>query len=135
MANTNETRAILENEFITAWANETQIAYDNVNFDDNQSGLEEYVEIRFIVYQNENAATGDTFTRLEGALVIAIYTKYGTGSGRAYELSDLVDTYMTNKCFGDVTTRVTDPRRNGDTKEGWFSVLASIPFISDDCRV
>ena len=136
MALMNETRSVLEQEFITAWGGLTQLAYDNVPFDDNDPTITEYCEIRFLPYENSNASIGDALTRIEGALVIAIYTKYGTGTGRAYELADLVDTNMTNKCYPPgITTRVSDTRRNGDTSEGWFGLLTSIPFVSDECRI
>jgi len=132
----NETRSVLEQEFITAWGVTTPIAYDNVNFDDNNSSITEYVEIRFVPYDTYNATMGDILTRIEGALIIAVFTRYGTGTGRAYELADLVDTNMTNKCYPPgITTRVSDTRRNGDTSEGWFGLLTSIPFVSDECRI
>ena len=130
----NETRSTLEQEFINMWAGRTPIAYDNVNFDDNN--VDQYVEIRFVPYDNYNATMGDILTRIEGALVIAIYVKYNTGTGSAYEHADFIDDGMSNKCYPpSIFTRVAETRRNGDSSEGWFGLLTSIPFVSDECRI
>ena len=133
MPNINETRQILEEAFITGWGVTTPIAYDNVIEDES---IQEYVEMRYVPYDNTNASIGNTLTRLEGAMVIAIYTKYNTGSGRAWDLADQVNLIMSNKCHAQgLFTVASKPRRNGDEKEGWFSVLCSIPFTSDECII
>ena len=135
MPDLNETRYRLENAFITGWGTTTPIAYDNVYFDDD--GVDEYVLLRFVVYNTENMTIGSQLAnavRHYEALVIKVYTKIGSGSGTAWEYADQIKTLMANKGISaNLYTLEAEVRRDGDSKEGYFSVVCSIRYRSEEC--
>jgi len=134
MPNINDTRGILEAEFISQWGLTTEIAFDNSVFDDTV--VDEYVGMRFLLTTTENVAIGSGLhkcVRHYGRLSIVVNISLNQGSGKAWEYADQIRVIMENKCLSSgVFTTASETRRNGDTKDGWYSVICSIPFTSDE---
>lgn len=135
MPNINTTRSDLESLFIAGWGNTTPIAYDNVPFDNN--GIDEYVHVRFTVYDSRNFTIGSQLVaavRHTGTLIVVIYTKLGAGTGSAWDYADQIKTIMANKQVSrGLFTTESEIRRDGDEKDGYFGVICSTRYTSDEC--
>ena len=135
MPTINDTRYELEKLFINEWGLTTEIAYDNVPFDSSE--VDEFVEIRFVVYDSQNMTIGSQLNkaiRHTGALLIYIYTKLNAGSGKAWAYADSVKDIMSNKQVASrLHTLETEIRRNGDGVDGYFSLICSVRYNSDEC--
>lgn len=134
MANLDNTRKDLSNLFTTGWAGTTPIVYDNTKSTLND--FNEFVEVRFVLYDSYNMTVGSQLhkaIRHTGAFVVVIYVELNKGSGSAWKYADQVKDLMSNvQVSPTIFTLETEVRRNGDERDGYFSLICSTKFSSDE---
>jgi len=129
-----ETASKLDKMLDVGWADRTPIAIENIHFDQVEG--QSYLETKFIPYTSENvtiSSASQKRERTEGVLFIRIRTPIDQGIGLAYEYAAVITNVMNNKNpLPNLFTYVTKVRRSGDGKDGWFSLICDVPFISDE---
>jgi len=134
VANQQDTKAALEQLIADNWTI-TEIAYDNIPYKQTQ-GVEFIApHVMFDHAQNVNIGAM-TYKRVRhaGQLVIRIYTLIDTGSVRAYALGEDLITLLSNRYVGtNIVTYAGSIRRNSNEIDGFYSVILTINFDSDDC--
>lgn len=129
-----ETAAKLDNMLKVGWAGTTPIAVDNIPFTETVG--QAYLQTQFILYATYNANIGAALNlrkRSEGVLHIVIRTPINEGVGLAYSYAQTISGIMDNQNpLPNLFTYVTDIRRAGDGEDGWFTLLADVPFLSDE---
>lgn len=133
MANLFETARDLDKHLIDGWAGQTPIATDNVPYKETQG--QAFLESRFVPHMTYNVNIGNSCNRkrTEGVLSIVIRTPLEEGVGQAYTIANDLQAIMDNQCLApNLFTLASSIYRVGDTKDGWFSLLCDVPFISDE---
>ena len=87
---TVDAQIALENVFYTAWADETPIAFNNMQYD--STGVEEWVrfDVNFVKVSQMSMGADCGFQRQNGFVNIQIFTKLKEGSQRTLELIDMI---------------------------------------------
>jgi len=132
-----ETAAALNNLLNIGWAGRTDIAIDNVPY--SEVNGQAYIESIFIPYTTYNVNIGSGIDsscerkRTEGVLQIIVRTPINEGIGLAYSYSNDISGIMDNKNpIPNLFTYVTEVRRSGDNKDGWYTLICDVPFVSDE---
>ena len=110
----------------TNWA-VTPIAWDNVPY--SPVANQEWVRALLIPVDTENANLGKSTNRI-GMFWLQIFTPLKEGSGRAYELADMLSAIFANQQFSDVVCYAAETTRIGDEGNGWYQVNLKINFWS-----
>ena len=128
MANWDEINNALSTRLNDNWVT-TPIAWDNVPYDPTPN--QEWVRAAMIPTVTENAALADA-TRRQGIYAIQIFTPLNRGSGRAYELADMLSAIFSNQQFSNVVCYAAETTRIGDEGNGWYEVVLQINFWSQE---
>lgn len=134
MPDESTTKAAIEQLILDNWVT-TDIAFDNVNYAQTQG--QEFIKpvVMFSDADNINiGATNYKRVRNTGQIVIKIYTSLDSGSLRAYTLSDDLKLLLCNRYVGNnIITYAGSTRKDGAGIDGFYSVILTIDFDSDDC--
>lgn len=133
MPDLEKTKELLEVAFINGWGSTTPIKFDNLNFD--QTGIKEYVEVRFINYSSKNPNIGSGLykrKRHTGVLSIRVFVEKTKGTKKAYAYADQIASIMDNLMQSNLFTDASETRRVGETDGGWFVLIVDVPYISDE---
>jgi len=134
MPNLDTTRKDLSNLFTDGWNSTTPIVYDNIKSTNNSAN--EFVEVRFVVYDSNNIAVGSQdykAIRHTGVFAVVINVELNNGSGNAWRYADQIKDFMSNKQVSSgLFTLGTEVRRNGDTQDGYFSLICDTRYSSDE---
>lgn len=114
----------IEEEFTSAWAAQTPIAYGDVPFKRPTNGP--FVRITVLLMESENAALGKA-VRDNGFAVIQIFTPKMEGERNNLALADVAKVVFQNKTFGKLTFYAASVNQAGET-EGFLQSNVSIPF-------
>ena len=127
-----ETAAELNKTLSSGWAATTEIALENVPFEETKGTP--YLKTTFIPYITNNVTIGQCKRkRTEGVFSIDIRTPLSQGIGLAYTYAGTIATIMDNKTLlPNLFTLSSTPRRVGDIGDGWFSLILDSRFISDE---
>jgi hypothetical protein len=128
MANWNEINNSFSGRLNTNWT-ATDIAWDNVPYSPVEG--QEWVRATLIPTLSENAALG-LAKRNNGIFVIQIFTPLNEGSGRGYELAEMLDAIFGNTEFDEVVCYASDVVRIGDDDNGWYQTNLKVNFWSHE---
>lgn len=126
MADWNEINNTFSSRLNTNWI-ETPIAWDNVPYTPSEGA--EWIRGTVIPFPSENTALGKA-TVNKGLFVIQIFTPLNGGSGRAYELVDMLSAIFANQQFSDIICYAAETQRIGDDENGWYQLNLNINFWS-----
>lgn len=127
-------RQSIESAFNTAWAGETAIRWENVEF---TVPATEYVEFRLEPDLTEQSAiSANPNMRERGIVRVRIFTRQNIGTARSEELADLVATALQRKNLPDGVTMLATSRRPAEIVEfesgaGWFVVDVETEYHAD----
>jgi len=110
----------------TNWI-ETPIAWDNVSYDPVEGN--EWIRATLIPSTTQNAALGKAKKHF-GIFWLQIFVPLNGGTGRAYELAEMLDAIFSNMSFDEVVCYAADITRTGDDGNGWFQLDVRVNFWS-----
>lgn len=127
MANFSE----INNSFsqrMSAWV-ETPIAWDNVDYTPVED--QEWIRCTLLPSTTENNEIGTSKINY-GIFWIQIFVPKLTGTGRAYELADMLDALFSNVQFDDIVCYASDVQRTGDEGHDWFQLNVRVNYWSHE---
>lgn len=135
MATQNEAVDLMQSRFITQWADETPVAYDNDEFDTPSADVEwARFNIQFNVgFQESFGNTGNRKFRRAGLIFIQVFTPENTGSFRGTELARRALNIFDGERLGDIWF-VNGVIRSAGNINGWFQTNVSIEFRYDEVK-
>ena len=127
-------RETIEARFKTNWSSTPKVKYgENIPF--TPTPQEAWVRIVINVFDNNNGEVGGRLQKVDGAIVVSVFTPEKKGEDAAYDLADDVTAIFQNenfgnvKCFATTVARVNRAARR--EVEGWFMLNVSTPFQYD----
>lgn len=126
MANWNEINNAFSTKLGAEWT-ETDIAWDNAPYEPIVG--QEWIRATLIPVNTENASLSAN-TKYIGIYLVQIFVPLQGGSGRAYELSNIVELMFANTEFSEVVCYSAETLRTGDDGNGWYQLNVNVNFWS-----
>lgn len=126
MADWNAINNAFSQRLNTNWVT-TPIAWDNVPYTPQEG--QEWIRAALLPTTTENASLASSKKHF-GIYAIQIFTPLNGGSGRGYELADMLSAIFANQQFGDVVCYAPETTRIGDEGNGWYEIVLKINFWS-----
>lgn len=108
---------------------ETDIAWDNMDYVPTVGT--EWIRCTLLPSLTENNELGTSKIHY-GIFWIQIFTPENTGTGRAYELAEMLDAIFSNQTFDDIVCYASDVQRTGDEGHGWFQLNLRVNYWSHE---
>lgn len=121
----------LESKFNTDWSNQTNISWDNVEFDSRE--VSEWVRFNVLFGDEVQASLGgsvNTF-RLHGVVIVQIFVEPNSGAKRATELADNVGDIWRAVVVNSAVFKTPKIKVIG-FNQGWYQINVSIEFHNDE---
>lgn len=108
---------------------ETPIAWDNTDYIPTKG--QEWIRCTLLPSTSENNELGTSKIHY-GIFWIQIFVSKLTGTGRAYELANLLDALFSNVQFDDIVCYASDVQRTGDEGHEWFQLNVRVNYWSHE---
>lgn len=128
MANFNTINNAFSKRIIAQWT-ATPIAWDNAIY--NPSEGTEFIRCTNLPSTSINHEIGVSKINY-GIYWIQIFIPKNSGTGRAYELADMLDAIFSNTQFDEITCYASDVQRTGDEGHNWFQLNFRINYYSHE---
>ena len=128
MANHTEINNSFSARLLANWS-ETDIAYDNIDYKPITG--QEWIRCTNIPSITINSALGDSVIHY-GIYWIQVFTPLNIGTGRAYELADMLTALFANQQFDEIVCYTADVQRTGDEGHEWFQLNVRINYWSHE---
>ena len=126
MADWSSINNAFTNRLSTNWST-TDVAWDNVPYESTEG--QEWVRAVLLPVTTENAAMG-TAKKHYGIFWLQVFTPLNSGTGRGYELAEMLDGIFGNSNFDDVVCYASEITRTGDDGNGWYQTDVKVNFWS-----
>lgn len=113
---------------MSTWV-ETPIAWDNVDYKPTDG--QEWIRCTLLPSTTENNELGQSKINY-GIFWIQIFVPRLTGTGRAYELADMLDALFSNVQFDDIVCYASDVQRTGDEGHDWYQLNVRVNYWSHE---
>lgn len=128
MANWEQINNSFSNRISTLWTH-TSVAWDNVDYTPTRG--QEWIRCTLLPSITENNELGKSVINY-GIFWVQIFVPRLSGTGRAYELANLLDAMFSNVQFDDIVCYASDVRRSGETDQEWFQLNVRINYWSHE---
>lgn len=109
------------------------VAHDNESYDPVSSDVTEWVRlvVRNGDAEKKNISSANNKYRYKGVIFLQIFTKEGTGSGRANEIADIAAPIFRDKIYSNIHFSVPAVTKVGNSN-GWYQVNLNCGFYRED---
>lgn len=108
---------------------ETPIAWDNMDYIPTKG--QEWIRCTLLPSTSENNELGVSKIHY-GIFWIQIFIPKLTGTGRAYELANMLDALFSNVQFDNIVCYASDVQRTGDEGHEWFQLNVRVNYWSHE---
>lgn len=135
----NDTQTAIEARFKDSWNDLAPVRWENLEF--NTLEYEEYVALSSVEADGQQITTGSVnyIVRYAGQIVLQIFRKEGTGTGRTGELADAFGDIFRRAQFefgdsGLISCQIPNKLPVGPS-DGWYQTNIRVPYYRDIVQV